>query len=163
MHLDIILLIIPPAPKSFMSSTNPCSRSQWPRGLRCRSTTARLLRLLVWIPPGALMIVCFVCCVLSRRGLRVALITWPEESYRLWCVVVFDLDTPWMRRPWPTGAVAPKILTVLFIHVLSVYVIRDTRPSYRPDANLSHYNTGSLLADIIFPSPFLLLYLSINP
>jgi len=29
-----------------------------------------------------------VCCVLSGRGLCDELITRPEESYRLWCVVV---------------------------------------------------------------------------
>jgi len=46
---------------------------------------------------------------LSSRGLCDELITRPEESYRLWCVVVCDLETSWMRRPWPTGgAVAPK-------------------------------------------------------
>ena len=28
------------------------------------------------------------CCVLSRRGLCVGLTTRPEESYRLWCVVL---------------------------------------------------------------------------
>jgi len=27
--------------------------------------------------------------------------TRPEESYRLWCVVVFDLETSSLRRPWP--------------------------------------------------------------
>jgi hypothetical protein len=32
----------------------------------------------------------FVCCVLSGRGLWDELITRPEESYRLWRVVVFD-------------------------------------------------------------------------
>ena len=26
-----------------------------------------------------------------------------EESYRLWCVVVCELETSWMKRPWPTG------------------------------------------------------------
>jgi hypothetical protein len=31
------------------------------------------------------------------------LITHPEESYRLWCVVVCDLETSWIWRPWPTG------------------------------------------------------------
>jgi hypothetical protein len=31
--------------------------------------------------------------VLSGRGLCDELITRPEESYRLWCVVVFDLET----------------------------------------------------------------------
>jgi len=43
------------------------------------------------------------CCVLSGRGLCDELITLPEESYRLWCVNVCDLETSWMRRPWPTG------------------------------------------------------------
>jgi len=37
--------------------------TKWPRGLRCRSTTARLLRLWVRIPPGAWMsVVSVVCC-----------------------------------------------------------------------------------------------------
>jgi len=39
--------------------------------------------------------------VLSGRGLCDGLITCPEESYRLWCVVVCDLETSRMRRPWP--------------------------------------------------------------
>jgi hypothetical protein len=39
--------------------------------------------------------------VLSGRGLCNELITHPEESYRLWCVVVCDLETSRMRRPWP--------------------------------------------------------------
>jgi hypothetical protein len=43
------------------------------------------------IPPGAWMSVCFECCVLSGRGLCDELITCPEESYRLWCVVC-DLE-----------------------------------------------------------------------
>jgi hypothetical protein len=76
-------------------------RSQWPRGLKHRSTTARLLRLWVYIPPGSWMIVCCECCVLSGRSLCDELITRPEESYRLWCVVVCDLETSRMRRPWP--------------------------------------------------------------
>jgi hypothetical protein len=44
---------------------------------------------------------CCECCVLSGRGLCNELITRPEESYRLWCVVVCDLETSRMRRPWP--------------------------------------------------------------
>jgi hypothetical protein len=35
----------------------------------------------------------FVCCVLSGRGLCDEPITRPEESYRLWCIVVCDLET----------------------------------------------------------------------
>jgi hypothetical protein len=49
------------------------------------------------------MSVCCECGVLSGRGLCVGLITRPEESYRLWCVVVCDHESSIMRRPWPTG------------------------------------------------------------
>jgi len=66
--------------------------SQWPRGLRCRSEAARLLRSWVQIPLGAWIFVCCECCVLSGRGLCDGLITRPEESYRMWCVVVCDLE-----------------------------------------------------------------------
>jgi len=68
-------------------------RSQCPRGLRRRSTAARLLRSWVRIPPVSWMFVCCDCCVLSGRGLCDELITRPEESHRLWCVVVCDLET----------------------------------------------------------------------
>jgi hypothetical protein len=67
-------------------------RAQWPRGLRGRSAAARLLRSWVRIPPVAWLFVCCDCCVLSCRGLCDELITRPEESYRLFCVVVCDLE-----------------------------------------------------------------------
>ena len=73
-------------------------RSQWPRGLRRRSKAARLLRLWVRIPPRAWMFVCCECCVLPGRGLSDGLITRPEESYRMWCVVVCDQETSYARR-----------------------------------------------------------------
>ena len=76
------------------------SRSQWPRGLRRRSAAARLLRSWVRIPLRAWMFVCCECCVFSGRGLCDELITRPEEFYRLWCVVVCNLETSKMRRPW---------------------------------------------------------------
>jgi hypothetical protein len=78
---------------------------QWPRGLRRRSAADRLLRL--WV---AWMSVWCKCCVLSQFNDE--LITRPEESYRLWCVVACDLQLSLLRRPWPIGggggAVAPK-------------------------------------------------------
>jgi len=37
---------------------------------------------------------------LSGRGLCDGLITRPEESYRLWCVVVCDLETSRIRAPY---------------------------------------------------------------
>jgi len=33
------------------------------------------------------MFVSCECCVLSDRGISVGLITFPEESYRVWCVL----------------------------------------------------------------------------
>ena len=47
------------------------------------------------------MFVCCECYVLSGRGLCDALIKRPEESYRLWCVVVCGLEASRMRRPRP--------------------------------------------------------------
>ena len=52
--------------------------------------------------------VCCECCVLSCRGYCDELITRPEKSYRLWCVVVCALETSRMRRPWPTGGFCPQ-------------------------------------------------------
>ena len=40
------------------------------------------------------------CRVLSGRGLCDELITRPEESYRLCCVVVCDLETSRMGAPY---------------------------------------------------------------
>jgi hypothetical protein len=83
-------------------------RPQWLWGLRRKSAAARLLRLWVGIPPGAWMYVCCDCCVLSGSGLCDELITRPEEFYWLWCVIVCDLETSWMRRYWPTGGCCAK-------------------------------------------------------
>jgi len=48
------------------------------------------------------------CCLLTGRGVCGELITRPEKSYWLWCVVVCDLETSWIRRPWPTGGFCAK-------------------------------------------------------
>jgi len=86
----------------------------------------------VRIPPGAWMSVCCECCVLSGRGLSDELITRPEESYRLLCVVVRDLETSWMRWPWPTGGrlLCQKNSTVI-IHCmwLCVFHMKNDRNS----------------------------------
>jgi len=46
------------------------------------------------------------CCALSGRGLCDKLITHPEESYRLWCVIVCDFEASTMRWPWPNGGLS---------------------------------------------------------
>ena len=68
------------------------SRSQRTPGLRRRSAAALLLKSWVRIPPGVWFSVCCECCVLSGLDLGDEPITRPEEFYRLWSVVVCDLD-----------------------------------------------------------------------
>jgi hypothetical protein len=65
-----------------------------------RPAAAHLLRFWVWIPRGAWIFVCCECRVLSVRGLCDELITRPEEFYRLWCVVVSDLETSRIGAPY---------------------------------------------------------------
>jgi hypothetical protein len=84
------------------------SRSQWPCGLRRRTVATRLLRLWVRIPPGEWIFVCCACCMLSGRGLCDELINRPEESYRLCCIVVCDLETWRMRDHYPRRVAAPQ-------------------------------------------------------
>jgi hypothetical protein len=72
------------------------------------------------------MSVCCECCVLSGRGLCDGLITRPEESYRLWCVVVCNLETSWIRRPWPNGGLSRQKQTNVVpkhINISQTYVI----------------------------------------
>ena len=65
-----------------------------------RPVAVRLLRSWVRIPLGAWIFVCCECRVLSGRGLCDELITHPEVSYRLCCVVVCDLETTRMGAPY---------------------------------------------------------------
>ena len=79
----------------------------WPVPIAARSKAVGLLPLACWDRGfesyrGHGCFVCCECYMLSGRGLCDELITRPEESYRLWCVVVCDLETSKMRRPWPT-------------------------------------------------------------
>ena len=46
------------------------------------------------------MFVCCERCVLSGRGLCDGLINRPKETYRLWCVVVCDLETSRLGAPY---------------------------------------------------------------
>ena len=108
-------------------------RSQWPRTLSRRSAAARLLGLWVRIPPGAWMFVCCECRVFSGRGLCDGLITRPEESYRLCCVVVCDLETSWMRRSWSTGGCSAKNKQTIYIEARS---LKTVVTSFRNEAVL---------------------------
>jgi hypothetical protein len=80
--------------RGFVFVVTLSGRSQW-------SAAVRFLGLRVRILPRAWMRVSYECCVLSGRVLCVGLMTRPEESRE--CDNEFSI----MRRPWPTGAVAP--------------------------------------------------------
>jgi len=109
-HLSYQITLSLTANKCTVSTFIACNgRSQWPRGLSRKSTAARLLGLWVRIPPGAWMFVCCECCVLSGRGLCDELITRPEESYRLWCVVVCDLENLMNEEPYPINMIELNI------------------------------------------------------
>jgi hypothetical protein len=84
------------------------------------------------------MEVCCECCVLLGRGLCDGLITSIEESYRPWCVVVYNLETSQMRRLLSTGggSVAPKTDKVLFVlyhpkPARSIYIVMRCSAQYR--------------------------------
>jgi hypothetical protein len=68
------------------------------------------------------------CCVLSGKGLCVGLITRPEESYRLWRVVVCDREAPMMKRPWPTGGCCAieknlQIISTVILEIIIIYLV----------------------------------------
>ena len=65
---------------------------------------------IVGLNPTRGMDVCLLCCVLSGRGLCDKLITNPEKSYRLWCVVC-DLEKQNLvneEAKTHLGAIAPR-------------------------------------------------------
>ena len=73
---------------------------------------------------GYLSVVSF--CVMSGRGLCDELVTRPEESYRLWCVVVCGLETLRMRRSLPTTGCRAKTNT----HQTDVFVSLQTAEKF---------------------------------
>jgi hypothetical protein len=87
----------PLAGAQITSSILTISRSQWPRGLRRRSTVARLLRSWVRIPPGAWMFVCCVCCQVEVSATDWSLIQRsPTDCCASLCVIKKPRET---RRP----------------------------------------------------------------
>jgi hypothetical protein len=52
-------------------------------------------------PTGDMNDCCFVCVMYCQLDISDELITRLEESYRMCCVAVCDLETSRKRRPWP--------------------------------------------------------------
>ena len=64
-------------------------RFRWPRGIKRGSAAASLLGFRVRIPLGAWTSVSCECRVFSDTGLGDGTIPRPEESYRVWCGLVW--------------------------------------------------------------------------
>ena len=104
----------------------PCP--QWDSNSRSQQVSgraARLLRSWVRIPPGAMIFVCRECRVLSGSGLCDELITRPEESYRLCCVVVCDLETSRMGAPYIYDISRLRVKTVKILWQLQKQVYSE--------------------------------------
>jgi len=93
------------------------------------------------------MSVCCGRCVLAGTGLCDELITRPEESYLLWCVVVCDLETSRMRtrRPRPTEGFRAKnkqtqkhSLASPFTHRFASRQAAKGSPIFKSDVSWGH-------------------------
>jgi hypothetical protein len=101
-----------------------------------------------------------VLCIVSR-GLCDELITRPEESYRLCCVVVCDLEISRMRRPWPALGRSPttkknNIYIYIYILLLKTHTLGSL-----PSCSL-HIRSSSFAASAqtIITNPLIFLFLS---
>jgi hypothetical protein len=70
------------------------------------------------------MSVCCDCCVLSGRASCDERINRLEECYRLWCVVVCNLETPKIRRPWT--ALGRRFLISLLLSIIVDTIIANS-------------------------------------
>jgi hypothetical protein len=72
-------------------------------------------------------VVSFVC--LSGRGLCDGLITRPEEIYRLWCVLVCDLETSRLRRLKIRKWVVKATRIIIIIIIIYIYIYAHVKES----------------------------------
>jgi hypothetical protein len=66
------------------------------------------------------MYVAYECFVLSNRRLCDEPIPRPEEFYRLWCVIVCNLETSRMRQSWPALGCCAREKKVIFCYLVQV-------------------------------------------
>jgi hypothetical protein len=119
------------------SSASHC-RSQWSRGIRRRSATARLLRSWVRIPRGHGCLSVVECCALSGRGLCDELITRPEESYRLWSVVVCNLEN--LKNKEAMTRVGSQRHSKKIVHL----VVLHYKSKFAPIHDMKEYRGGGV-------------------
>jgi len=104
-----------------MYETDPSGRAVLGVGLRPRPAG-----IVGSNPTGAWVSVCCECCMLmSGRGLCEELATRPEESYRLWCVIVCDLETPCLRNH--TQTIVTELKQEIHHWMYFLYVVNSNR------------------------------------
>jgi hypothetical protein len=102
-------------------------RCRWPRGLRQGPAATRYLGFRVRILPGAQMSVPYECCVLSSSGLWDGPIPRPEESYRVWHVWMWYLETSTMRR---TRTMSIYTYIYIYIHIYQRLLTSGSRSKF---------------------------------
>jgi hypothetical protein len=85
----------------------------------------------------------FVCFVLSGRRLRDEVITRPEESYRLWRVVVCDQETVVLQDHSPRWVAQPEKLIMIIIIIIIMFLFANTKTPQTsfPLINGKHFST----------------------
>jgi hypothetical protein len=121
---------------------------------------------------GAWLPVCCECCVLSGRGLCDELITRPEESYQLWCVVVCDLEKQifWMRRPRPSWGLSRQEEKIrascwfwLYSNQLSMRKAKFTSPTtYITAVDCATAITNTITLSVVYLEMFSLCSIQIS-
>jgi len=83
---------------------------------------------------------------LSGRGLCDELITRPEESYRLWCVVVYDLETSRIGAPYIYDI---SNLRVNICIMCTVFVCLESCAASSDSLSPTLRDSASILLDIL--------------
>jgi hypothetical protein len=135
----------------FVTAKHPafCFRYKWvqsrPNGLRRRLAAHLLLELRVRIPPGTWMSVLWVLYLVRQRSLRRTnqiVHRRPTE----WVVIVCDLETSRMKRPWPAlGCCASR---VQFRYHAQVQLMRETGTNTCAYYRIPTYQTIKVMSSI---------------
>ena len=102
------------------------------------------------ISPGAWIFVCCECRVLSGRGLCDELITRQEDSYRLWCVAVCDLETSRIGAPY------------IYICIYDISNLRVNYFVWKPDVKQQDFRNPLLDCTLSSGNQVIVFLLSFN-
>jgi len=109
------------------------------------------------------MFVCCECCVFSGRGLGDGLITRPEESYRMWRVVMRDQETSNSRRLKPLDSLKHSLKPfVRGSHLVSSITLDQVWASCGPRGGRNNNNCGLMeFVNIVIPKVLIFVNVSL--